>query len=210
MFKKISAIALSLFFITFACKKAEVCTDQLAYQIDSFELRINSENLGLYDDEGANTDSTIGSTRNQLMFIPNKVFKSAQRQITKTSFGLDIIPSAYARDCVQIENSLTQFDPLKTDFHINKDLDLSIFGPEYSGVIPAGTNLLSNQKLRATLLNDLVSRAYLNGGLETPLTLSPDFLRPLNGQHLQFTLELTSTVGIIMSSSVDVVVDVNV
>ena len=200
MFKKIFILLSGLIILAIACKKEEVCISY--YKVDNFTLSINSENIGLFLDEGRNTDTSIHSVRNQLMFTPDKTFKFAQVK----SVGFDLIPSAYANRCVDIELSETLFDPNKTVLSIDRDLDLSTY--EFSGIVLEGENLLANEKLRNELLQEVVTNTYLHSGADFPITLSTGFLKPLNGQKIKFTLKLFTESGISMSDSVDVVIDV--
>ncbi len=205
MFKKLFILVSAMFVLALACKKEEICTDRTSYEVNKFDLSINSENIGLFKNEGKNTATTIGSVRNQLMFIPEKTFKYAE--VKKSVTGFDFIPSAYARRCVDMEVSLTTFDPNKTKLTLDRSLDLSIFG--LSGFVLEGQNLLDNPALKSGLLKDFVTNEYLNAGIGTPISFSADFLKPLNGATLKFTLTLVSQVGIELTASVDVVVDVN-
>lgn len=191
--------------LVIGCKKESVCTERGNYNVKSFELKINSNNRGLFKGEGTNTETTIGSTRNQWMFIPEKSYIAIN---SKSSFNFDFFNTAYA-DCIVQEISLTSFDASKTKFSVDRDLDLSIFGLE-SMIIPAGYNLLAVQSLRAELLKDIADNVDLHAGIEIPISVSKDFLIPLNEQKIKFTLEIVTTSGNIMSSTVDVVVDVKV
>lgn len=204
MIKKIFILVATTIVLALACKKEEICTDRGSYEINEFSLSINSKNIGLHPGEGENTETTIGSTRNQLMFTPTKIFKLAE---VKKTIGFDIISTAYAKNCVEVENSLTNFDPNKTQLSINRDLDLSMYG--LNGVILAGNNLLAEQSLRNSILKDIITNQYLHAGMDIPFTLSVDFLKPLNNQSFRVTLTMTTLQGIMMSSSTDVVVDVN-
>lgn len=204
MLKKISALFATLLIISIACKKEEICTENNSFEVVDIHLKINDENIGLYPNEGKNTATTIGSVRNQLMFTTDKDYKFAAAQ---PWFHFDFIPSAYAKRCVDVENSRTTFDVNKTQLSINRDLDLSIFG--LSGYISAGQNLLAEQKLRNSLLKEVVSNNYIHTGFDFPITISPDFLKHLKGESLTFTLKMFTTIGIEMEASVDVVVDVN-
>lgn len=204
MFKKLGVLFAALLILSMACKKEEICTENNSFEVISFQLKINDENIGLYPNEGKNTSTTIGSVRNQLMFIPEKkaVFGENQYQ-----FSFDIFSSAYAKRCVEVENSRTIFDVNKTELSLDRDLDLSIYG--LTGFISQGQNLLADQKLRAGLLKGVIDNNYIHSGFEFPITLSKDFLTRLNGQQLKITLKMVSTLGIEMESSVDVLVDVN-
>lgn len=206
MIKKLMILFVAMTTITIACKKDSICTNKGNYNVTGFELQINSENNGLFNGEGTNTETTIGSIRNQWMFIPTKSYL-AGNSISKHSF--DLFNTAYARDCIVRDISLTSFDPAKTTFSIDRDLDLSIYGLEPQ-MIPAGTNLLSIPVLQSGLLNNIPSNIYLHAGIEIPISVSKDFLIPLNGEAIQFTLKLVSIIGTEMSSSVDVVIDVKV
>lgn len=206
MFKKLFILVSAMFVLALACKKEEICTERSSYEINKFDLSINSENIGLFKDEGRNTATTIGSVRNQLMFTPEKTFKFAE--VKKSVVGFDFIPSAYARRCVDMEVSLTTFDPNKTILKLDTDLDLSVYDG-LSGVVMKGQNILALPELRSGLLKDLIVNEYLIAGIETPISFSPAFLKPLNGKTIKFTLTLVSQVGIEMTASVDVVVDVN-
>lgn len=205
MFKKLTILVSAMFILALACKKEEICTERGSYEVHKYELSINSENIGLFKNEGKNTTTTIGSVRNQLMFTPEKTFKYVE--VKNSATGFDLIPSAYAKRCVEMEVSLTTFDPNRTILTIDKDLDLSIFG--LSGFILKGNNLLANQSLRSNLLKDFISNEYMNAGIGTPISFSVDFLKPLNGQTIKFTMTLVSQVGIEMTASADVVIDVN-
>lgn len=202
MFKKLLVLVSVVTIAAFACKKEEICSRN--YQVENFSFRINSDNIGINTNERRNTETTIGSARNQFYFLPEKKYTLAQRS---NAFSLDIIPSAYAKRCVEIETSLTTFDVNKTELSINKDLNLAIYGlPDF---VLAGQNLLANQSLRSSLLKDIITNDYIHSGVEFPVTVSPEFLKPLNGQQIKFTLKLVTSVGIEMKSSVDVVIDVN-
>lgn len=202
MFKKLFVLVSVVTIAAFACKKEEICSRN--YQVESFSFSINSDNIGVNPNEGKNTETTIGTTRNQFFFLPVKNFALAQRT---RSFSLDIIPSAYAKRCVDIETSLTTFDVNKTELSIDKDLSLALY--DLPGFIPANHNLLADQSLRSSLLKDVISNSYIHSGIEFPVTVSPEFLKPLSGQQIKFTLKLVTSLGIEMSSSVDVVIDVN-
>lgn len=191
--------------MTTACRKDSVCTDKGNYKVTNFELQINSKNRGIFKGEGTNTESTIGSIRNQWMFIPTKSYIATNSKFIPS---FDFFKLAYAGDCIVSDISLTSFDPAKTSFSMDRDLDLSIYGLE--GLIPAGYNLLSVQSLRAELLKDIASNVDLHAGIEIPISVSKDFLIPLNGETIQFTMKLVTTTGDEMSSSVDVVIDVKV
>jgi hypothetical protein len=204
MIKNLIILLVAMTTITIACKKDSICTDKGNYNVTGFELQINSKNRGLFDGQGSNTETTIGSIRNQWMFIPEKSYVASN---TKSKFSFDLINSAYA-DCIATEISLTSFDASKTIFSIDRDLDLSIYGLG-SEIIPAGTNLLSISALKSTLLKDILLNIDLHAGIEIPISVSKDFLIPLNGEKIKFTLGLVSKVGIEMSSSVDVVINVN-
>lgn len=201
MFKKILLLTIGLLVLAIACKKDEVCMKY--YKVDSFLLSINNQNIGLFPEEGYNTDTSIHSVRNQLMFTPNKVFQLAQIK----SVGFDILPTAYAK-CVEIEVSETFFETNRTELSIDQDLDLSIYGDSYNGKILQGQNLLANEKLRNTLLKDVAENTPIHAGVTFPITLSKEFLTPLNGEKIKFTLKLYTEAGISMTDSVDVVIDV--
>ncbi len=201
MFKKALILSFGLFILSFACKKDEVCT--VTYEVNSFSLNINSENIGLYKEEGRNTETKIRSIRNQFMFKPDKNYKTSIKHIQK---GWDFIPAAYAARCVDVEVSETSFDPVKTFLSIDKDLNLALYG--YNGIIPKGDNLLANEQVRGNLLKELVSNDFMHSGMEIPITLSKEFLKPLNGNTLKFTLKLYTAIGIAMSDSVTASIDI--
>lgn len=205
MLKKICVLFAAMLVLSIACKKEEICTENNSYEVISFQLKINDENIGLYPNEGKNTVTTIGSVRNQLMFIPEKKFVFGE---IKKSLSFDFFPSAYAKRCVDVENSRTSYDVTKTVLTLDKDLDLAIY--RYSGFVLAGQNLLEDQSVRANLLKEVIDNNYIHSGFEFPITLSKDFLVKLNGQQLTITLKMYTTQGIEQISSVDVLVDVNV
>lgn len=202
MFKKLFVLISVVTIAAFACKKEEICSKN--YQVEGFSFLINSDNIGINTNQIRNTETTIRSTRNQFYFLPEKKYTLAQRS---NSFSLDIIPSAYAKRCVDIETSITTFDINKTELSIDKDLNLALYG--LPGFVLAGQNLLANQSLRGSLLKEVITNDYIHSGVEFPVSVSADFLKPLNGQQIKFTLKLVTSFGIGMSSSVDVVIDVN-
>lgn len=206
MMKNILILFVAITTLTIACRKDSICTDKGNYNVTDFDLQINSTNRGLFKNEGTNTETTIGSTRNQFMFIPTKSYLAVN---SKTSTGFELFSTAYADDCIVSDISLTSFNPAKTELTIDRDIDLSIFGLE-SNIIPAGYNLLAVQSLRAELLKDIPSNVDLHAGIEIPISVSKDFLIPFNTQTLKFTLKLITTTGDEMKSTVDVVVDVKV
>ncbi|MCO5230730.1 MAG: hypothetical protein M9958_06205 [Chitinophagales bacterium] len=204
MIKKISILFSMMLVLSIACKKESICDSKGNYLVHQFSFKINSNNRGLFKGEGHNTETTIGSTRNQFVFVPEKSFIASNN---KRTIGFDLFPSAYARDCIVVETSLTSFDASRTSLSIDRDLDLSIYGLE--GFVLKGQNLLDNTELKRTLLKDITSNVDMHAGIEIPVSVSIDFLRPLNGEKINFTLKLVSTTGDKMESSVDVVVDVN-
>jgi hypothetical protein len=206
MIKYLMILLVAMTTMMIACKKDSICTDRGNYNVTNFELQINSENIGLFKDEGTNTETTIGSTRNQWMFIPTKSYIVVN---SKFNPSFNLFNTAYASDCIILDVSLTSFEPSKTSFSINRDLDSSIYGLGEE-IIPADYNLLSVSALRSELLKDIVSNLNLHSGIEIPISVSKDFLVPLNGETIQFTLKLVTTIGDEMSSSVDVVIDVKV
>lgn len=207
MLKKIGVLFTTLLILSIACKKEEICTDNKSFEVISFQIKINDENIGLFPEEGKNTSTTIGSVRNQLMFIPEKKFVYGENQ---SQFSFDIFSSAYAKRCVEVENSRTTFDVNKTALILDRDLDLSIFNLDgLDGFVLKGQNLLDNQKLRSGILKEVIENNHIHSGFEFPITLSKAFLAPFDGQELKITLKMTSTIGIEMESTVDVVVDVN-
>lgn len=163
----------------------------------------NSQNRGLFQSDIRNSGDTIRSIRNQFLFIPIKDFVVMQRLIP--SVGL--MQEAYARDCVQLERSVTVFDPLRTVFSVDADVNLNDFG--LAGVIPAGQNLLSNQELRDRFLSQIQNNSDIHSGLDGPITVSPQFLAYFKGQRRIFTIVMTSTTGDVLSASANVWVDVN-
>ncbi|MCZ2393925.1 MAG: hypothetical protein LC105_08725 [Chitinophagales bacterium] len=205
MIKKNSILFSMMLVVAIACRKESICANQGNYVVHQFSFQINSVNRGLFKEEGRNTATTIGSIRNQFLFIPEKSFMASS---VNRTIGFDIFPSAYARDCIEVERSLTSFDASKTTLTIDRDLDLSIFG--LSGVILKGQNLLDNSELKSKYLKDITSNIDMHAGIEIPVSLSIDFLRILDGEKINFTLGLVSTTGDKMESSVEAVIDVTV
>lgn len=204
MIKKIFGLFAAMLILSIACKKEEICTDKYSYEVVGFDLKINSENIGLFPADGKNTETTITTKRNQFMFIPEKLYSEVHQ---KSIFNWDFIPSAYAKNCVDVENSKTTFDVNKTHLSINRDINLDVDNSTI--FVGQGQNLLSNPKLRAAYFKEIISNAEIHAGFEFPVTLSVDFLKQLKGQQVEFTLKMITTLGFEMSSSVDVVVDVN-
>jgi|GEM_PF-5537814 len=201
MFKKSAFLSIILIVLAIACQKDNICSSD--YRVTDFEIKANSENRGLYDQDGYNSGDTIRSKRNQFYFYPSKSYISGKR----SGFSLDLIPSAYARDCAAVERSLTSFDPSKTVFAVDIDVNLSAYG--LSGIIPAGSNLLDNQELRKGLLSDIVNNIDLHTGINIPITVANAFLVPFKGQTLTFTLALVTSSGDRYTDQVSVVIDVN-
>lgn len=201
MFKKITFLTAVLFAISLACKKEEVCYNY--YKINSFELSINTTNLGIFPDQGANTDSTIGSIRNQLMVTYDKNYV-AHTPVIKSN-GFDFIPTAYAARCVNVDVSETSFDPIRTELTINRIINLEHFGS--SGVILEGGNLLENEYLRNEFLSEIVENGALHGGMDMPITISEKFLKHFNGEKVTFGLKLYTETGLSMTDNVTVIVD---
>jgi hypothetical protein len=183
-----------------ACKKD--CIEYRDYLVTSFSIQSNSNNLGLFSTDVRNSADTIRSVRNQFLFVPERDFFA-----TGFSFpSFDLMSTAYARDCAIIERSASTFDPLKTTFSVDVELDLTVFG--LSGLIPAGGNLLANQALRDAFLSSIQNNAELHNGLQAPFTVSPNFLRVFNGQRRTFTLSITSSTGDVVSASTQVFVQI--
>lgn len=201
MFKKLAFLSITLIVLAIACKKDNICSSD--YYVTDFEIKANSENRGLYDQDGYNSGDTIRSRRNQFYFYPVKSYISGNR----SGFSLELIPSAYARDCAPVERSLTSFDPSKTVFAVDTDVNLSVYG--LSGIIPAGSNLLDNQDLRKGLLSDIVNNPDLHAGINIPITVANAFLVPFKGQARIFTLGLVTASGVSYTHQVSVVIDVN-
>ncbi|MCO5248473.1 MAG: hypothetical protein M9887_05965 [Chitinophagales bacterium] len=206
MIKKLFAIFISFWGLTIACQKEQLCYDNLQFQVNGFELKVNDENIGVdKKNEGENKPGVISTTRNQFMFLPNKVYPNAK---TKSLSGFDFISSAYAAKCVDVENSITSFDERQTSFSIDIDLPLAWYGIS-SDTIKAGSNLLENQDLKSGLLKDILLNSEIHHGFDFPVTISPDFLRTLNGKTITFTLKLyTTTIGTKMESSTTALVDI--
>jgi hypothetical protein len=200
MIKKVALLWLSVFALAVACKKD--CIVYQDYVVTDFDLQGNFGNLGLFTTDVRNSGDTIRSVRNQFVFSPEQDFLVSNFRLP----GIDILPSAYAKECVQIKRSLTNFDPLKTTFSVDASLDLTAFG--LSGVLPAGTNLLGIQEVRDLLLSSIQNNAELHFGLQTPVTVNPAFLRYFNGQQRSFTLTISLTTGDFLSSSATVYLDV--
>jgi hypothetical protein len=200
MIRKVVFLWLSLFVLAIACKKD--CIEYQDYVVKRFELRGNFGNFGLFSTDVRNSGDTIRSARNQFVFFPEQDFLVSNFRFP----GIDIMPSAYAKDCAQIERSISNFDPLKTTFSVDASLDLTAFG--LSGVLPAGTNLLGIQEVRDLLFSSIQNNTELHFGLQTPISVNPAFLRYFNGQQRSFTLTLSSTTGDLLSSSATVYLDV--
>lgn len=199
MIRKVALLWLSVIVLAVACKKD--CVEYQDYAVKRFELKGNAGNLGLFTTDVRNSGDTIRSARNQFAFFPDKDFLVSNFRLP----SIDFLPTAHAKDCAQVERSISNFDPLKTTFSIDVAVDLSAFG--LSGVLPAGTNLLGIQEVRDLFFSSIQNNAELHFGLQTPITVSPVFLRLFNGQQRTFTLTLSSTTGDFLSSTASVYLD---
>lgn len=203
MFKKVTYIVLFSLVLGVACKKD--CINYRNFKVTNIDFKGNSTNIGLFNNEVKNSGDTIRSLRNQFYLNPIRDFNAQLFQLPT----FDLIPSAYAaKDCAEIDRSVTSFDPIKTSFSIDTDINLADFG--LLGIAAAGTNLLSIQELRDQFLSSIQNNLDIHGGLNAPVTIDPAFLKYFNGQTRTFTLKLTSTTGDIRTSSATVFLDVNV
>jgi len=200
MIRKVALLWLCAVVLAVACKKD--CIDFQDYVVKRFELQGNSGNLGLFTSDIRNSGDTIRSIRNQFVFFPEKDFIVSNFSLP----AIDFMSSAYAKDCAQIERSISNFDPLKTTFSVDASLDLTAFG--LSGTLPAGTNLLGIQEVRDLFFSSIQNNAELHFGLQTPITVNPAFLRYFNGQRRAFTLTISSTTGDLLSSTAEVYLDI--
>ena len=206
MFKKLAIIFLSVWVLSIACQKEEICHDN--FIVTGFSIKVNDENIGILKDQGHNLPGIINTTRNQLMFVPEQDFNIAQNR-TFPNFNFDIIPNAYASRCVSVETSLTQFDPAKTSFSLDIDLPLAWYDIS-EDTIYAGGNLLENQKLRDGLLAAIVRNEEIHSGFKFPISFTPEFLIPMNGREIGFTLKMTNESGTQMQASTTATISLDI
>lgn len=200
MWKKQLFILISFLSIAVACQKD--CVKYNRLEVTEFSFLPNSSNEGLFTTDIRNSSDTIRSIRNQ--FLVTFSYKPFVQLNTSSPF----IQSAFAKDCPTLDFPVTSFDPLLTIFSVDKDIDPSFWGIGLD-IIPAGTNLLSIAEIRTQLLPNIRNNNTIHVALNTPVSVSKEFLSYFKGQRVEFTLVFSTPTEDLFTGKASAFIDVN-